>query len=445
MEFTKMNIVSRKLVRPSVLTPPHLKTFKLSLLDQRMPSNLYGKITLFYPGSNNRASFATLISKRSNHLQNSLSKTLASFYPLAGRLKDDVSIDCNDEGAYFVEAKMDCNLSDILSQPDPNSLEHFLPFTSDHEACNIVTLIKITVFNCGGTVVGICMLHKIADASSMLTFLRSWTADVRGQIGVLPKFIEPSLMPPSEIPIRPTPGLLGVQNFIRRRFVFNHSKMASLKAESSTLLRKLGHNAPPTKVELVTAILLKCAIASSQSVLGRPRPSLMSQVVNLRNKMVPSLPANTMGNLIFSFNIFIEDNNIELPEIVVNIRKGFKDFCSHKANRFKGEDALAVISTSLREEDQLTSKMGVNIFRFTSMCGFPLYDMDFGWGKPIWATCRPGSFKNIFTLIDTKGGEDIEAWVNLEKQEMDVFERSELLLSFATLNPSAIIVGRSLL
>ncbi|KAL6193825.1 hypothetical protein ACLB2K_034909 [Fragaria x ananassa] len=437
-----MEIVSRKLVKPSAPTPPHLKTFKLTLLDQRMPSNLYGKILLFYPGNNNNNS-ATLVSERSNNLQKSLSKTLVSFYPLAGQLKDDVSIDCNDEGAYFIEAKINCSISDVLSQPDPNLLEQFVPCTNDAEALNVmITLIQLTVFKCGGIAVGTCISHKITDASSMFTFLGSWTADARGEIGVLPVFIEPSLMPPSSTPIRPTPGFRGVQNFVTRRFVFSHSKMASLKAESSTLLQKLGHNAPSTDVELVTAILWKCAIASSQSILGRPRPSLMSQVVNLRNRMVPRLPENTMGNLIFDFHVLIEESNKELPEMVATMRKGFKDFCSHKANRFIGEDAVSVLFDSLEEEDELITKMGVTIFRFASICGFPLYDMDFGWGKPIWATNRPGSLNNLFTLIDTKGGEDIEAWVNLEQQEMAIFERSELLLSFSSLNPSAIIMGR---
>ncbi|EXB31002.1 Salutaridinol 7-O-acetyltransferase [Morus notabilis] len=60
--------------------------------------------------------------ENSNSLQKSLSKTLVHFYPFAGQLKDNTCIECNDEGACFVEAWINCQLSDFLKEPDPNLL-----------------------------------------------------------------------------------------------------------------------------------------------------------------------------------------------------------------------------------------------------------------------------------------------------------------------------------
>ena len=48
-------------------------------------------------------------------------------YPLAGKIKDDLCIDCNDEGAYFVDAQVNVCLSEFLSQPDLQLLHKFLP------------------------------------------------------------------------------------------------------------------------------------------------------------------------------------------------------------------------------------------------------------------------------------------------------------------------------
>lgn len=41
----------------------------------------------------------------SNLLKSSLSTTLTRFYPLAGRISDDFSVDCSDAGALYVEAE----------------------------------------------------------------------------------------------------------------------------------------------------------------------------------------------------------------------------------------------------------------------------------------------------------------------------------------------------
>lgn len=79
-----VEITSRKIIKPSSPTPYHLKTLKLSLLDQLFPPTLYGPLVFLYTNHWHGADF---VSKASKRLQESLSKTLVLFYPLAGRLK----------------------------------------------------------------------------------------------------------------------------------------------------------------------------------------------------------------------------------------------------------------------------------------------------------------------------------------------------------------------
>ncbi|GKA24552.1 putative transferase, chloramphenicol acetyltransferase-like domain protein [Tanacetum coccineum] len=66
----------------------------------------------------------------------------------------------------------------------------------------------------------------------------------------------------------------------------------------------------------------------------------------------------------------------------------------------------------------------------SSLCGFPYDKMGFGWGKPTGASfpVRSPNF-NGFMLMDTPDGDAIEAIVNLEKVEMEIFENDTEILS----------------
>ncbi|EXB49715.1 BAHD acyltransferase [Morus notabilis] len=433
----KIEIISRKAINPFSPTSPQCRNLKFSLLDQIVPPR-YTSIILFYTANTNQNidSSSTAHSEISNSLQKSLSKTLVHFYPFAGRLKDNTCIECSDEGAYFIEARINCQLSEFIKEPDPNFLSHLLP-TSDPKGAElvgrVVLLIQLTVFKCGGTAVSVCASHKIADASSMCEFIKSWAAMARDHDEVVhPEFIGASMMRPTTDPSiegrLEAPG----ESFVTKRFVFDVSKLANLKA-------KIGSGVPqlvPTNVELVSAIFLRCAIAACQSTTGCLKPSLLYQTVNLRTRMVPPVPEAAIGNLIWGFPVVVEEaSKMEVGDIVVKMRKGLIDFCNEKANRFKGEDGYSFVFESFKVGESL--KMGMNMYFCSSWCKFPFYEVDFGWGKPTWITC-PMYSMNAITLMDTKRGERIEAWVTLEKQEMAMFETNEELLAFASINPSLI-------
>ncbi|RXH84855.1 hypothetical protein DVH24_041623 [Malus domestica] len=63
------------------------------------------------------------------------------------------------------------------------------------------------------------------------------------------------------------------------------------------------------------------------------------------------------------------------------------------------------------------------LFGFSSHCGFPLYENDFGWGSPTSVGHRHW---------DTKEGNGIEAYVSLEEKVMAKFECDSQLLSYVS-------------
>ncbi|KAL5546709.1 hypothetical protein UlMin_006396 [Ulmus minor] len=408
---TKIEIISRKTIKPSSPTPHHNRILKLSLLDQFLPPT-YGCFIFFYNSTPNNGDdyHHSSFLEKSNSLQKSLSETLVHFYPFAGRLKDSSTIECNDEGAYFVEAQMNCKLSEILNEAEAKLLNQFLNPINNPKiaqlATNAMLVVQVTAFKCGGIAIAICNLHKLVDASSACAFAQNWTGQTRGDdpAVIAPNFIGTSLIPPIEpkdlqaFPNSDT--LVGPQNFTitTRRLVFNASNLASLKAK--IVAEQVLIN--PTNVQLVTAMVLS----------GLSKPSLLSQSVNLRKIMILPLPENAVGNLISAFRVLVEEND-GLHEIVGKMRKECDVFCKEMANRYKGEEGFLVVLGAVKEMSEV-GKKGINMYNCTSLCKFPVYDSDFGWGKPIWVI-SPMFFKNVFALVDTKYGDGIEVWVTLEE------------------------------
>ncbi|CAA7023606.1 unnamed protein product [Microthlaspi erraticum] len=75
-------------------------------------------------------------------------------------------------------------------------------------------------------------------------------------------------------------------------------------------------------------------------------------------------------------------------------------------------------------------------FSLTSPCNFPVYEADFGWGKPLWVPYAKISYKNLVAFTYTKEGDGIEAWINLDQNDMSKSETDEELLRYVSSNPS---------
>ena len=123
----KVEIISTETIRPSSPTPTHLRTYKMSRFDQISPK-VYVPIIFYYPISEDHHNVNVNVKQISARLKDSLSKTLSRFYPLAGRIKnEEASVDCNDEGVLFSEARVNCDLLEVLRDPKTDLLSQFLP------------------------------------------------------------------------------------------------------------------------------------------------------------------------------------------------------------------------------------------------------------------------------------------------------------------------------
>ncbi|CAN8304156.1 unnamed protein product [Cochlearia groenlandica] len=431
----KVEIISREIIKPSSPTPNHLKILNLSLLDI-LSSPKYTGALLFYT-ANPLNILCSSPKETSLELKQSLSKTLTIFYPLAGRI-NTTFVECYDEGAVFIEAKVDSLLSEFLKCPVPESLEKLIPLEakSGEAVTWPVLLIQANFFSCGGLVITICTSHKITDATSLAMFIRGWSESSRGlKISLIPSFTASSFFPqlPYEIPSKPPVdhrAEIEEMNCVTKRFVFDSLKIEKLKDKASSSLVE-----NPTRVEAITALFWRCATKASRST---PRPSVMQIPASLRGK-VDSLSENTIGNMLSMIILKKEEGKIEnTQDMVVDLRQAKETFSLRCKEISKSSSRIFEV---LEEIGKVYGRGNeIDLWMSNSWCKLGMYEADFGWGKPVWVTGRGTSdFKNLMLLIDTKDGLGVEAWITLKEEHMSLFERDEELLESASLNPPVII------
>ncbi|KAL9413804.1 hypothetical protein AB3S75_042318 [Citrus x aurantiifolia] len=343
-------------------------------------------------------------------MENSLSETLITFYPLAGRfIEDRNSVDCNDQGAEYLIAQVGCKLSQFLDQRkqlEVELLNRFIPFAKEVVAFSPTVLaVQLNMFDCGGLAIGVSLSHKVADGFVIFTFIQAWAAACRfgntTEVVTCPSFEMGSLLP-----ARDTDKLkilvseeYGV-TMVTKRFVFDGLAISTLKAKA------IGE---VSRVVAVTAVLWKARILVAQAKHGLLRPSLRKTGVKI--------PENSFGNV---FKLVIarfktSECQLDFNDSVALLGNSTRETAADCLKTEDADDLFTLVISSMREIHEILEKNETDICVLTSVCGFPYYEVDFGWGKPSWVSSvhKPS---DIVLMMDTECGRGIEAWVTLEKK-----------------------------
>ncbi|KAK9733224.1 hypothetical protein RND81_04G052400 [Saponaria officinalis] len=403
------------MIKPSSPTTNHKKPIYFSLIDQIVPSS-YISILLFYqndPNNNNNRLFNT-IEKRSKLLKQSLSKILVDFYPLAGRIRENELIDCNDEGVEFCEANIisNKNVTELIENPRVVDLESLLPFQGNTPRhTNIVLSVQLNHFSCGDMALGVCISHKIADGAATIEFLKAWSTKTRHFDHIIAplNFKGASLFPPlkefNEM-IVVNPPFSG-ENLAMRKLIFDKKVIRGLKvqacADDSTLIQ-------PTTNEVVTAFIWKHLPSKFSSVF---------QFINLRTRMAPPIRMNSFGNFVWftKTSSLSSSSSPRFDDCLHNeLRKTIAKIDNHYIQdlMFWRDESM----TKLKKDVFEVYDMSENSLFFCNMTGFPVYEVNFGMGKLIWA-CFPSTFaKNFCLLMSTPCGHGVEVWICLLQHDM---------------------------
>ncbi|XVE56643.1 hypothetical protein DITRI_Ditri04bG0027000 [Diplodiscus trichospermus] len=423
----EVQIICRETIKPSSPNPRHPKTHKLSLLDQIVPP-VHIPVLLFYSATNENPR------NRSLHLKEALSKTLVHFYTFAGRFSHGFSIDCNDDGATYVEAQVAIDMSVVVEEPEVGLLRQLLPCDQDNSQS--VLAIQVNYFACGGMAVCVCINHTVADASAVATFLKSWAAVACG--GNLTDTLAldcTSLFPQQDLSgiwkvLEEKKNLIedpeGYQT-VTKRFLFEGSKIGILRDE-------IGNEEPslyrPTRVEAVSALIWNAMVASIAEN-EKSTPVYVATSVNLRNRMNAPLPQQCVGNVSqFTMTESVTVKTKNLSNLAGKIHDSITKVDDDYVRKIHADGTYVNIVENAMKE------FGKNwVFSFSSWCRFPFYETDFGWGKPIWFG-KTLKLNRVAFFLDAKDGNGIEAWITLTQDEMLGLEQDSGILACATFKPS---------
>ncbi|KAI8543916.1 hypothetical protein RHMOL_Rhmol08G0254900 [Rhododendron molle] len=331
-------------------------------------------------------------------------------------MKGESSVDCDDQGVHYLEARVDTRLSEIVKSPKVEVLNQFVSSTSE-ESDGVLLGIQLNYFTCGGIAIGISICHKIADACTLSMFVKTWAATARGDTNlVVPSLVGSSLFPPKE-PFGQHIALDSPkQRADTRRFCFSSSKIAALSADvgASTVVQ-------PTRVELVTAAIWKWAMARKGH--DRCPLSVACHAVNLRRRMDPPLSEYAFGNLLRGAYA-LGNGEMDFGGLVSKMREAIGKSDGECLKELKGENGHDMVVRHSKKAGEWYLDKGVDRFMFTSCCRFPIYKSDFGWGKPVWVSSASSGAPNTIVLMDSMsdiGG--IEAWITLDEVGMMRFEQ----------------------
>ncbi|KAL0455977.1 UNVERIFIED_CONTAM: Pelargonidin 3-O-(6-caffeoylglucoside) 5-O-(6-O-malonylglucoside) 4'''-malonyltransferase [Sesamum latifolium] len=365
----KVNLVSKKLIKPCKPTPSHLRTYKISLRDEVNPSMHVFRI-LFYP---------------STSLEESLSQVLPLFYPLVGRYyKDKHYVDCNDEGAEFSIAKVDCKLHQ-LSGPKvkPEQLNLLLPLEigAADELTDPMLAVQINKFQCGGLGIGICSSHRIFDSCSQAIFLKAWSnVAIDGGLVICPDFDSPTYFSPQNLdPIQYGVSRTRDTSILTKRFVFDKNAIYMLRERLSLEWKT---ERPPSMVVVVSAVL-------TQAILRSDKKKHDAQ----------------------GYHPAIKD----CERILSDREFGRKVLIDSEFKAAQKSDSLDTKATWISDWSK-----------------FEEYELDFGYGKPIWAGLADVPLQDFIILMNTKDSDGNEAWVSMHESDMPYLEQDEDLRILTT-------------
>ncbi|TMX03975.1 hypothetical protein EJD97_012676 [Solanum chilense] len=400
-----VSIISEKLIKPSSPTCPTKRWHKLSLIDQAF-SNSYIPFSLFYTKDNAISNTSQI----SQLLEESLSKILSTYYPYAGRLKDNTTVDCNDAGAEFIQVQIDCHISETLNWHNTGIEDLLFPQGLPWSNCASrgLVVVQLTYFICGGIAISMCISHKIGDGCSGYNFFRDW----------------------SHITSHPNNFSIPSLHYVDNLF-FLHLQVKLLNLKNTVAAESEVQS--PTRTEVVSALIFKCAVRAAKANSGIFQLSSMVQAVDLRAQV--GLPPNAIGNLLTICPTSIITNNEEsmtISKLVSEMRKS-KELVYKRDN--VNDNMFVALLLELAKSKQEYHDNGPNAYQITSLVKFALHEIDFGWGKPTKVSIANGLNNKLAILMGNQTG-GIDAYVTLTEQDMSVFQYDTELLEFASLVPS---------
>lgn len=401
------NVVNISTVKP-IRKTDHVPTIDPSVLDSGPMDVLVPVFFAYRLADKSEAAYSQLL----NRLKESLQKVLVAFFGFAGRWIANTNTNgssserqllCNDEGVPFIEASVDQCLDSVVHasaafQPVPE-LQGFELLELDSTQLKQEMLpnglpclfVQVTRFACGGVVIAITFNHMLTDGKGFFNFLSAW-ADL-------------SRTDATAITVDHNRGWTENSSF--KDYLSKHA----VKASGQTKLGEWAFKAFEVSASTIESLkrgvedINKCAprfVSTGDCILAHVWKSLSRQPSSMvagkellvtmnvegRRRFYDPPKPDLCGNITVTM-VAPEIPTHEVREMpVVSIASKIRE----KLHTTKREEWLGFERLKATFDAFQSSKFAV--IRTTSWFAFPLYDIDFGFGRPYFSS----GINNLCTL-----------------------------------------------
>ncbi|KAH1239472.1 Spermidine hydroxycinnamoyl transferase [Glycine max] len=366
----------------------------------------------------------------------SLSIILVYYYPVAGRLSVTESgrmeVDCNAKGVTLIEAETVKTIDDFGDFTPSESVKEELVPVIDYHSQPIeeipLVFVQVTRFKGDkeqqqGLAIAVAVSHPVADGSAWIHFINTWAKVNRGDmlgLNDMP-FIDRTILksssslsslspPPSprfdHPELQPLPFILGRSDSTEEQKKKTTAAMLKLTSEQVEMLRKKvnenenlstkqgsrsrSRSRPCSRFEAVAAHIWRCACKARK--LDRNQPTLVRFNADFRSRLTRPLPRNYFGNALaatvtpesYAGEITSRPLSYAARKLREAVEMLKEEYITSQLEVVLGEEQLESIKALFsRQGERRNSPFAGNPnLQITSWISIPLYEADFGWGKP---------------------------------------------------------------
>ncbi|XP_077238116.1 putative acetyltransferase At3g50280 [Tasmannia lanceolata] len=364
-----------------------------------------------------------------DRLKNSLSLALDHFFPLSGRLvthSDSIFLDCNAAGAEFIQAAAELTVADVLTPHDiPPIVESFFAL---NEAVNYdghslpLLAVQLTELT-DGFFIGCSFNHLVGDGASFWHFFNSWSEITRtnkfqiSRLPLLSRWFPQGSESPICLPFSHSDEFIERFTLPRLRdrfFHFTSESVSRLKSKANT----------ESQTNKISSFQALSAFVWISLIRARRLPSDVPTTcrfsIDSRSRLNPPLSRDYFGNAI---------GMIFATATVGELLGNGLGWAAWKLNECVASHDDSAVRGALEEFLKAPRVHRLGLFDSgTVMTGssprFPVYDVDFGWGKPVAVrTGQDNKFDNkIMAFAGREGGGSVDLEICLLPDVMNSLE-----------------------
>ncbi|KAG5001937.1 hypothetical protein AAZX31_08G301300 [Glycine max] len=358
--------------------------------------------------------------KTIERMKTSLGKILVYYYPVAGRLNlsdsGRMELDCNAKGVTLLEAETTKSLGDYGDfSPSESIKEELVPqidYTQPLEELPLL-FVQLTRFKDGESfAIGVACSHTLADGLSAIQFINSWAKVARGETlephevpfldrTVLKLQHSPSAPCFDHPELKPLPLKLGSSDSIAEENKKTCAVLLKLTPEQVGKLKKKANDQPMkegsrvrpySRFEAIAAHIWRCACKARE--LDEKQPTLVRFNGDIRSRLIPPLPRTYFGNALAATvtpRCYVgETLSKPLSYAAQKVREAIEmltnEYIRSQLDIVLGEEQLDCIKAlfSGQGERRNAPFAGNPNLQITSWMSMPVYEADFGWGKPMY-------------------------------------------------------------